>query len=372
MWTESTTSPPVRLSAQTCWQSRIPSFQELWLATSRIPKKGKFTPSKSRIFMLRGRDIRVFERGQAGGEPATVYCQLAEPDSTNPTYIIGVQPISLVRENPFRPPGEFFDIETPYMEQRVTFNITPKYSFVDLHIGEIWPLNRSGRSKMTDKLDYGMDGLSAPMHKCQKIWFMYPPTEKNLSLMAKEDGQVVKMTRLAQSLEGGVMFYTSSDSAVYIPSGCIHGPLTVSGGFLVTMDFTTRNSVLPFSRYLNLNLYASLDQEGQRDCYYLYLECLSVALANGRHNLAIKCWISVGDRLNQRASTDHKWKAAASACWGSFLSTRIPHGTICPCNIGCHEIEFAEHFRDSHLWFLNRDARPRSTRRTQRHSTYET
>ena len=55
-------------------------------------------------------------------------------------------------------------------------------------------------------LDYGMDGLSAPMHKWRKIWFMHPPTEKNLSLMATEDGQVAKMTRLAQSLEGGVMF----------------------------------------------------------------------------------------------------------------------------------------------------------------------
>jgi hypothetical protein len=39
-WTESTTSPPLRLSAQGCWRSRVPTFQELWLSTSRIPKKG--------------------------------------------------------------------------------------------------------------------------------------------------------------------------------------------------------------------------------------------------------------------------------------------------------------------------------------------
>ena len=87
---------------------------------------------------------------------------------------------------------------------------------------------------------------------------------------ATEDGQVAKMTRLAQSLEGGVMFCTSSRNAVYIPSGRIHAAFTVSGGFHVTMDFTTRISVLSFSKYLDLNLPASLDQKGQSDCYYMY------------------------------------------------------------------------------------------------------
>jgi hypothetical protein len=48
-WTESTTSPPLRLSAQRCWRSRAPSFQELWLATSRIPKKGMSTTPLSYI-----------------------------------------------------------------------------------------------------------------------------------------------------------------------------------------------------------------------------------------------------------------------------------------------------------------------------------
>jgi hypothetical protein len=211
-----------------------------------------------------------------------------------------------------------------------------------------------------------MDGLSASMHKCQKIWFMYPPTEKNLSLMAIEDGQVAKIMRLAQSLEGGVIFCTSSTTAVYIPSGCIHTALTVSGGFLVTMDFTTRISVLPFSRYLNLNLQSSLDQRGQSDCYYMYLDCLSVALANGRHNLAIKFWISVEYRLSQIAKADQGWRAAATVCWGYFLSSEMAHGVTCPCEIGCREVDFTKHFQSAHLKFLtSEEVHRRNTRRTR-------
>ena len=167
---------------------------------------------------------------------------------------------------------------------------------------------------LADTIDYGIDGLSCPMHKCQKIWFMYPPTEKNLSLMATEDGQVAKMIRLSQSLEGGVLFCTSSSDAVYIPSRCIHAVYTVSGGSLVTMDFTTRTSVLPFSKYLNQNLQASLDQNGQRDCYFLYLNCLSVALVNGSQELALKCWISIEYRLPLIAEGDQEWRVAAAAC----------------------------------------------------------
>lgn len=179
------------------------------------------------------------------------------------------------------------------------------------------------------------------------------------------------MVRLAQHLEGGVVLCTSSTSAVYVPSGCIHALLTISGGFLVTMDFTTRCSILPFSRYLDLNLCASLDHEGQKDCYYMYLDCLSVALANGRHDLAFKGWIGLEDRLNQRASTDEEWKTAASACWSSFLPTKIPQSVTCPCGIGSHENNIVEHFWDSHLRFLGLDAHPRTTRRVQRRSIYQ-
>jgi hypothetical protein len=211
-----------------------------------------------------------------------------------------------------------------------------------------------------------MDGLSAPMHKSEKIWFMYPPTKKNLSIIGEDDGQVVPMVSLSQSLEGGVMFYTSSETAVYIPSGCIHGSVTVSGGFLVTMDFTTKTSVLPFSRYLNFNLYSSLDQEGQRDCFYMFLDSLNVALVNGRHNLAIRCWITIENCLRRIAMADQEWRVAAAACWDSFLTSGMAHGTTCPCGVDCHEADFGGHFQSTHLKLVHsEDVHRRSTGRTR-------
>ncbi|KIM92511.1 hypothetical protein OIDMADRAFT_20701, partial [Oidiodendron maius Zn] len=55
------------------------------------------------------------------------------------------------------------------------------------------------------------------------------------------------------------------------------------------------------------------------------------ALANGRRDLALKCWIGVEYRLSQIAKADQGWRAAASTCWDSFLSSRMAQGTTYSC-----------------------------------------
>jgi hypothetical protein len=92
-------------------------------------------------------------------------------------------------------------------------------------------------------LDYGMDGISAPLDGCTKIWFLYTPTLHNLALMAQERGQHGKLARLADRLEGGIVTQTTSAEAIYIPAGCLHAVFTTEGGFLVSIDCTTRLSV---------------------------------------------------------------------------------------------------------------------------------
>lgn len=55
----------------------------------------------------------------------------------------------------------------------------------------------------------------------------------------------------------------------------------------------------------------------------MFLDCLSVPLANGRHDLAIKCWLGVESRLSDMSKSDQRWRAAGVACWDVFLEGRI-------------------------------------------------
>lgn len=123
-----------------------------------------------------------------------------------------------------------------------------------------------------------MDGLSTTIDTCRKLWFIFPPTSHNLELMKAKLSQNAKLLRIGHQLEGGVVCETAGGQAVYLPAGCIHAVLTLEGGFLASLDFTTRESVQAFGRYIAKDLYRALDEESQRNCFFSYLEFLEVAL----------------------------------------------------------------------------------------------
>jgi hypothetical protein len=82
--------------------------------------------------------------------------------------------------------------------------------------------------------------------------------------MRTEQGQHAKFARSAALLEGGMVVRTTSKDALYIPAGCLHAVFTIRGGFLVSVDCTTRDSIWPFSQYLKSNIVAALNAEGHR------------------------------------------------------------------------------------------------------------
>lgn len=140
LWTDSTSSPPRVLSASGCWPSGQPGFQETWSATTRLARKGNTCPVFRNLierWILKNvtPDIRVYERGELKGDPTAAYCQLAQPDHRNPIYIIGAMPAALIARYPFHVSEEFFETATPFLEQQVSFNVTPTFSVVQIHIG---------------------------------------------------------------------------------------------------------------------------------------------------------------------------------------------------------------------------------------------
>lgn len=83
-------------------------------------------------------DSTVLERGEqvTWVDPMVPFSQLVRPNPDNPICIIGLRPQSLVNGTPFRAPPQLLKLLTPHHEKDMQFNITPKFSVVDLHIGE--------------------------------------------------------------------------------------------------------------------------------------------------------------------------------------------------------------------------------------------
>jgi hypothetical protein len=142
--------------------------------------------------------------------------------------------------------------------------------------------------------------------------------------------------------------------------------MTIKGGFLVTKDFATRYTIQSFSRYLAWGLQQELDENSRANCYYLYLDCLSVALENGEANLAIEGWVGIEGILKDIARKDATWRGLAWTYWEPFLSSpRELCITKCSCGFVVADGEFLEHFKIAHLYFLG----PDKPSRTRRHSS---
>ena len=80
---------------------------------------------------------------------------------------------------------------------------------------------------------------------------MFPPTRKNLHLMRIADAQRGKLARIGKDLEGGLIFKSTSSQALYIPVGCIHAVFTLHVGFLLSIEFSTPDSVPVLATLLN-------------------------------------------------------------------------------------------------------------------------
>ena len=206
-----------------------------------------------------------------------------------------------------------------------------------------------------------MDGLSATMHQCSKIWLMYPPSGHNLRLLETELGQPLRLARFANRLEGGIAVKTDSTQAVFIPAGCLHACFTTTGGFLVSVDCTTRTSIRPFSRYLQHQLYMELDSQVRHDVFHQFLETLHVAVANGMSSMAVEAWVHAQSVLSVYSSQDVEWRMKA----GQVLQKITLLCGPCPCGLS-YRSTWHEHWTSQHVAFLSEMPSSASLKRRHR------
>jgi hypothetical protein len=84
--------------------------------------------SESRFNVNQGGEV------DASVEAAMVIAQLLDPNPTHPVFFTGVRLPALANIG-FRAPYDLCTIVEPVEECNIQVNVTPKYAFVDLHVG---------------------------------------------------------------------------------------------------------------------------------------------------------------------------------------------------------------------------------------------
>ena len=178
---------------------------------------------------------------------------------------------------------------------------------------------------------------------------MFPPTQRNLTLMRSKEGNLAKLVQLVAVLEGGLLVRTTCKEALYIPAGCIHATFTIVGGFLISKDFTTQSSCQPFARYLAFNMDNLSDGTSKKAIARAYLDSLNVALANGNATEAIEAWTHTRARVEEWVKNDQQWAKRAAKIWKEFLLNPDSRRMTCSCDWSGPDHEFRAHLYSSHL-----------------------
>lgn len=130
LWQSCTTSLPTLYDSSCCWTVRIPSARELFIdALARVQNKQSRPASEE--------DFRINFQGEINEtiDHGIVLAQLIDPDPVHPVFLTGLR-LPSVENCGFRCPYDLCAVVEPEEECNVQVNMTPKYSFVDLHIGK--------------------------------------------------------------------------------------------------------------------------------------------------------------------------------------------------------------------------------------------
>lgn len=305
--------------AKECWdEEHLPSTEQLILSTLDEIDSTKFS-------------YTIYRRGEGvtNADARLAIVQLSEPNEANPMIVIGLTPPELP-ETAFHPPISLSQYVEPHDERNQQLLLTPRFTITDLHI------------------DSG-DGISSPLGRCKKLWLVFPPTAKNLTLLKCAEGQKAKLQRIGQKLEGGLVFTTNSEEAIYLPAGCIHAVITTKGGFLIAVDFTTPLSSKPTATILRAYLNDVGSPSFKKEIFQRFLSSIDHGLSNKQISLAISSWISAVDRVLEYGKENQGWKKQAVKVWDEFLNKKEAASLVCPCG-SQRKGDFAQHLRRDHLW----------------------
>jgi hypothetical protein len=187
-----------------------------------------------------------------------------------------------------------------------------------------------------------------------KIFTTFPNSIPNMNLLLSTAGKEAALEMIGPHLEGGLTFTVYSGEAIDLPMNCIHKVWTTGGCFLVTMDFTTPNSIKAYSRIISTELGKLLVTALQVDLFDWFLTSLTIALENDRVYVALYVWIELVDSTTEWARENSGWAKEAKAVFDKFLSSPASLKQNCPCGMKISARDFRQHFREYHILSVSR------------------
>ena len=178
-------------------------------------------------------------------------------------------------------------------------------------------------------MDAGMEGLSAVVKPCIKVWFLAPPTPTNLETLKRSP------ELRPEDYEGCVMTVTTHEEVIYLPAGCIHGTFTFEAGFLTGITFYDEHSIRGvFASFL----YAlDVDNGGHLETdLRLFCKVFDQALrseSTSKHT-ARELWEKHGEELklrttNQTEADKSRWPKGVHP-WGAISAVLKRNGVAEP------------------------------------------
>lgn len=221
LYLSTTSCVPSLLDSSQSWRGRMPVVRELVIDTLQKVQSSDYSTVTHRSEL----QFCVNYQGKVDKtvNSLIVISQLVDSDPNKTAFLTGLR-LRIVDDLGFCVPHDLCRDFEPFSESNNQVNLTPKHSFVDLHIGKL-DAHTCDRVHQCS-IDYGADGLSIPVGDCQKIWLLWPLTSSNLRAIKAIDGQRGRLARLAQQLEGCVVvedhFSTGNTHSCSVSSRNLH------------------------------------------------------------------------------------------------------------------------------------------------------
>lgn len=279
----------------------------------------------------------VFENETRSGKHGAAIWQLLHPQRHNPTYLLNAVP-KLPGDLRMCVPKKLLQRRTPYGDLQFAANITPMHTVVDLHI------------------DQCRDGLIQCIGQSKKLIIMWPLTEANKVNLEMDPNCPMKYSRIGPKLGGGIITIIDSSVTLLVPTGTVHGTVTMQGGGLVGINYIAIEGHHAGARCFRYELNTNLDDI--KDILPIYADQLEASLGGNdrkRHQIVLKDWLTIYPRLltlceKSEKKTVHQLQRVSQAFKDLFKGPCRPEMSCC----ACEGDQFEGHFKAEHLESLER------------------
>lgn len=169
-------------------------------------------------------------------------------------------------------------------EIRVEVSAIPTGGFTDIHA------------------DATTIGRAVCIGHCEKVWLLWPPTEKNIILWADNRGIYPAIVTYGSQLEGGLVAFISRrgvNNTLTILAGTLHAVFTTEGGLLAGINYTTAKDIGLAIKMLCIQLRSTQNVESiQEDALWL-LNTITAAVYIPKY--AISALVSMARLLKEVA-----------------------------------------------------------------------